>query len=83
MIGWVHISLLSCSQINEETLTIKLTDFGQARQFGLIPEKYTLHVQAMYYRAPELLLGCSMYSELIDVWSIGYDLCAIVTVAVE
>ena len=57
--------------INETTLTIKLTDFGQARSFGFIPEKYTLHVQAMYYRAPELLLGCNTYTELIDMWSVG------------
>jgi serine/threonine protein kinase len=58
--------------INETTLTIKLTDFGQARQFSFITEKYTLHVQAMYYRAPELLLGCNHYDELIDMWSVGY-----------
>ena len=57
--------------VNESNLSIKLTDFGQARQFSLIPEKYTIHVQAMYYRAPELLLGCNTYSELIDIWSIG------------
>lgn len=50
---------------------MKLTDFGQARQFSLIPEKYTLQVQAMFYRAPELLLGCAFYDELVDVWSIG------------
>jgi serine/threonine protein kinase len=54
-------------------MKIKITDFGQARPFVLTPQKYTLGVQALFYRAPELLLGCSQYSEKIDLWSIGYD----------
>jgi serine/threonine protein kinase len=52
-------------------MRIKITDFGQARPFVLTPQKYTLGVQALFYRAPELLLGCPQYSEKIDLWSIG------------
>ena len=58
-------------QINEDTLVIKITDFGQARPFGFSPQRYTTQLQAMFYRAPELLLGCTQYNELIDEWSIG------------
>jgi serine/threonine protein kinase len=30
-----------------------------------------LQVVTLYYRAPELLLGCPHYSNAIDIWSAG------------
>ncbi|XP_057293447.1 cyclin-dependent kinase 2-like [Hydractinia symbiolongicarpus] len=50
---------------------IKLADFGLARAFGLPVRSYTHEVVTLWYRAPEILLGCKMYSTAVDVWSIG------------
>ena len=51
---------------------IKLGDFGLAR--NIIPnhtKKYTYKVVTLWFRAPELLLGETLYSYAIDIWSCG------------
>ena len=53
------------------TGNIKLADFGLARAFGIPVRSYTHEVVTLWYRAPEILLGCKMYSTAVDVWSIG------------
>jgi len=50
---------------------IKLADFGLARSFCLPVRSYTHEVVTLWYRAPEILLGCKLYSTAVDVWSIG------------
>lgn len=50
---------------------IKLADFGLARAFNLPVRCYTHEVVTLWYRAPEILLGCKIYSTAVDVWSIG------------
>lgn len=50
---------------------IKLADFGLARAFGVPVRSYTHEVVTLWYRAPEILLGCRYYSTPVDVWSIG------------
>ena len=50
---------------------IKLADFGLARAFGLPFRSYTHEVITLWYRAPEILLGCKMYSTGVDIWSLG------------
>lgn len=30
-----------------------------------------LQVVTLWYRAPEILLGCKYYSTAVDIWSIG------------
>ncbi len=32
---------------------------------------YSPNVVSLYYRCPELLLGCSIYSTALDMWSVG------------
>lgn len=57
--------------INDEGI-VKLADFGLSRD--MIPERgprYTTKVVTRWYRAPELALEDSSYTEKIDVWSIG------------
>ena len=51
--------------------SIKLADFGLARAIGLPVRSYTHEVVTLWYRAPEILLGCRYYSTPVDVWSIG------------
>ncbi|KPP72284.1 cyclin-dependent kinase 2-like [Scleropages formosus] len=60
---------------------IKLADFGLARAFGVPVRTYTHEVKVMvpclfqvvtlWYRAPEILLGCKYYSTAVDIWSLG------------
>lgn len=51
---------------------LKLADFGLARTLSY-PSRNDLTptVVTLWYRAPELLLGTSVYSFSVDVWSIG------------
>ena len=50
---------------------IKLADFGLARAFGVPVRTFTHEVVTLWYRAPEILLGCKYYSTEVDIWSIG------------
>jgi cyclin-dependent kinase len=51
--------------------TLKLADFGLARAFCTPCKTYTHEVVTLWYRPPEILLGCTQYSTAADVWSIG------------
>nr|CAD7256392.1 unnamed protein product [Timema shepardi] len=49
---------------------VKLCDFGFARM--LSPgENYTDYVATRWYRAPELLVGDTLYGPPVDVWAVG------------
>jgi glycogen synthase kinase 3 beta len=49
---------------------LKLCDFGSAK--CLIPgEPNVAYICSRYYRAPELIIGASEYTPMIDVWSEG------------
>mmetsp|Transcript_54203 Transcript_54203/g.129142 ORF Transcript_54203/g.129142 Transcript_54203/m.129142 type:complete len:318 (-) Transcript_54203:219-1172(-) len=50
---------------------LKVADFGLARIYSLPSAKYTQEVVTVWYRAPEILLGETLYSLPIDVWSMG------------
>ncbi|KAJ3609252.1 hypothetical protein NHX12_023776 [Muraenolepis orangiensis] len=55
---------------------VKLCDFGLARSLCQIQEDagnptLTEYVATRWYRAPEILLGSTRYTEGIDMWSIG------------
>ncbi|KAL9642807.1 hypothetical protein ABK040_009882 [Willaertia magna] len=50
---------------------IKLADFGLARAFQIPMRTLTHEVVTLWYRAPEILLGCRRYSTPVDIWSIG------------
>ncbi|XP_044261856.1 cyclin-dependent kinase 2-like [Tribolium madens] len=50
---------------------IKIADFGLSRCFSIPTKPYTHEVVTMWYRAPELLLGSKLYTNGIDVWSVG------------
>ena len=50
---------------------LKIADFGLARIFGNPLKAYTPRVVTLWYRAPELLLGCDMYHAAVDMWAVG------------
>ena len=53
---------------------LKLADFGLARMYCLPSEPMTQKVVTLWYRAPEILLGSSLYTVAIDIWAIGCTL---------
>ena len=68
--------------IDEQTLTLKICDFGQVRVTPSVLKqkcpRYTIDVGSRWYKAPELLFGgrkteeCSCwYDHKIDIWSLG------------
>lgn len=56
---------------DEVEYIVKLADFGLSRTYGFSPRPLTTLVVTLWYRAPELLLGCDMYDKTVDVWSVG------------
>uniref|UniRef100_A0A8C0EP21 Cyclin dependent kinase 3 n=1 Tax=Bubo bubo TaxID=30461 RepID=A0A8C0EP21_BUBBB len=66
----IHRDLKPQNLLINEAGTIKLADFGLARAFGVV---------TLWYRAPEILLGCRYYSTAVDIWSIGCIFAEMVT----
>uniref|UniRef100_A0A8C7RF54 cyclin-dependent kinase n=1 Tax=Oncorhynchus mykiss TaxID=8022 RepID=A0A8C7RF54_ONCMY len=62
---------------------IKLADFGLARAFGVPVRTYTHEVVTLWYRAPEILLGCKYYSTAVDIWSLGCIFAEMVNVSLH
>src|ERR1700722_16600037 len=58
---------------------LKIADFGLARAFGAPVRTYSNEVVTLWYRAPDVLLGSTMYSTNIDIWSIGCIFAELVT----
>jgi len=57
--------------VNEDG-TLKLADFGLSRAVQILPAKHlTREVVTLWYRAPEILLGCKTYDATVDIWSAG------------
>lgn len=52
-------------------LVLKIADFGLARSYNIPVGKYTHEVVTVWYRCPEILLGCTHYSAPVDMWSVG------------
>ncbi|XP_064185699.1 cyclin-dependent kinase 2-like [Anguilla rostrata] len=67
----VHRDLKPQNLLLNQAGAIKLADFGLARAFGVPLRSYTHEVVTLWYRAPEILLGCKFYSTAVDIWSIG------------
>lgn len=57
--------------INYKTDHVKITDFGLSRCYILPNRTWTHEIITLWYRPPEILLGCSKYSIYVDIWSIG------------
>ncbi|XP_076455859.1 cyclin-dependent kinase 2-like [Babylonia areolata] len=67
----LHRDLKPQNLLIDSKLNIKLADFGLARVFGVPVRTYTHEVITLWYRAPEILLGCRYYSVPVDIWSLG------------
>jgi len=49
---------------------VKLCDFGSAKML-VKGETNISYICSRYYRAPELIFGCTTYTTAIDIWSFG------------
>ena len=69
--GVIHRDLKPQNILISERGQLKLADFGLARAFVPPARQFTHEVVTLWYRAPEILLGCKIYAFPIDIWSIG------------
>lgn len=67
----IHRDLKPQNLLVDSSGIIKLADFGLARAFNIPVRAYTHEVVTLWYRAPEILLGCPRYSTPVDMWSVG------------
>lgn len=56
--------------VDPATHILKLCDFGSAKRL-IKGEPNVSYICSRYYRAPELIFGCTDYNPAIDVWSVG------------
>lgn len=67
----IHRDLKPQNLLIDSNGVIKLADFGLARAFIIPVRPYTHEVVTLWYRAPEVLLGCPRYATPVDMWSVG------------
>ncbi|CAK9012822.1 Cyclin-dependent kinase 1 (CDK1) (Cell division control protein 28) (Cell division protein kinase 2) [Durusdinium trenchii] len=67
----IHRDIKPQNLLIDSQLRLKLADFGLARAFVVPVPKYTHEVVTVWYRAPEILLGSSIYSIGVDMWAVG------------
>ena len=71
-ISIVHRDLKPSNLLIFKDMTLKLGDFGLAREAG--PEEsmpVRREICTLWYRAPELVMGDTSYTSRIDIWSAG------------
>ncbi|XP_055353620.1 cyclin-dependent kinase 11B-like [Paramacrobiotus metropolitanus] len=70
--NWIiHRDLKTSNLLLSHKGILKVGDFGLAREYGSPLKPYTPVVVTLWYRSPELLLGCKEYSTAVDMWSVG------------
>lgn len=67
----LHRDLKPQNLLINERGELKLADFGLARAKSVPTKTYSNEVVTLWYRPPEVLLGCTEYSTPIDMWGVG------------
>lgn len=70
--GVLHRDIKTANILVNNEGVLKIGDFGLAKIYGpMSKEPLTSHVVTLWYRPPELLLGCTKYGTSVDLWSVG------------
>jgi len=67
----IHRDLKSSNLLINKRGQLKIADWGLARSWNSEMKRLTNKVITLWYRPPELLLGCYEYTPKIDMWSVG------------
>ena len=67
----LHRDLKASNLLISKSGHLKIADWGLARSWSADMKRLTNLVITLWYRPPELLLGCHQYSSKIDMWSVG------------
>lgn len=76
-VHYMHINKILHRDLKASNLLInrkgelKIADWGLARSWNKEMKRLTNRVITLWYRPPELLLGCTEYDTKIDMWSVG------------
>lgn len=77
--GVLHRDIKGANLLVDNDGNLKIADFGLSRIVGERGRHYTNKVVTLWYRAPELLLGETLYGPSIDMWSVGCLLAEMLT----
>jgi len=67
----IHRDLKASNLLINKNGVLKIADWGLARSWTSRMKRLTNRVITLWYRPPELLLGCVRYTPKIDMWSVG------------
>ena len=67
----IHRDLKASNLLINKKGELKIADWGLARSWNSDMKRLTNRVITLWYRPPELLLGCLEYTPKIDMWSAG------------
>jgi cyclin-dependent kinase 12/13 len=67
----IHRDLKASNLLINRKGELKIADWGLARSWNSEMKRLTNKVITLWYRPPELLLGCTAYTPKIDMWSVG------------